>query len=206
MFNSQAVKVEDVKELQKIDVKSEAMEAGKELFKGYFDLKPTMWQEIKNGISVIYNNSLYNQDILVIAIQRHLEIYINKDLNIMFAYVKANGVWKELDKEQATKELCKIYKALGAEQLIKRKESNMQSKYNLIGYLLKYKFNYKSFISWEKTINNFICFNFINEEGYNRSWITDKKSIIEYLNYNNADIKKVLFYNNTDVKKALFDL
>lgn len=188
-MESKILIAEGVKELEKINLNSNLINEGIKKVERYFSLEP-LHVELLNNVYINYFKGL---ELISIEMHNYIQIIIDKSLNIIYSYIKKGGAWQELEKEQAKRILYKVYSALGKKQLKQEKESNIQSKYNLIGYLLKYKLNYKNFISWEYTVNNFIRFNFINKEGYKRSWLTSKKNIIEYFNYNNSDIKQVLF-------------
>lgn len=192
MLKNEIIKAEDVKELEEININSKLLKIGMDIIKSTFNYKQ-LKKELANNIFITEVNIYTNHDLRAITIKKSIEIYINKDLKIIYSYIKTGASWAELDKEQAKAVLNSLYLFLGAEKVDRLKTNNIEGKYNLIGYLLKYKFNYKSFVSYEKTINNYICFNFINKEGYKRSWQTTKSRIAEYFNYTNTDIIKTLF-------------
>lgn len=192
MLKNEIIKAEDVKELEEININSKLLKIGMDIIKSTFNYKQ-LKKELANNIFITEVNIYTNHDLRAITIKKSIEIYINKDLKIIYSYIKTGASWAELDKEQAKAVLNDLYLFLGAEKINRLKTNNIEGKYNLIGYLLKYKFNYKSFVSYEKTINNYICFNFINKEGYKRSWQTTKSRIAEYFNYTNTDIIKTLF-------------
>ena len=192
MLKNEIIKAEDVKELEEININSKLLKIGMDIIKSTFNYKQ-LKKELANNIFITEVNIYTNHDLRAITIKKSIEIYINKDLKIIYSYIKTGSSWAELDKEQAKAVLNDLYLFLGAEKINRLKTNNIEGKYNLIGYLLKYKFNYKSFVSYEKTINNYICFNFINKEGYKRSWQTTKSRIAEYFNYTNTDIIKTLF-------------
>ena len=186
IIKSKIINIEEVQEFNPVELVK-----GKEVIKKYFETEPA-GQEILNNIFVAYVNHKALGKILSIYVYNYMELFINENLEIVFSYIKTKDKWEELDKEQAQRELLKLYYRLGYHQQEQEQKKDLKSKYNLIGYLLKYKFNYKSFTGWEVKQGH-IRFNFINKEGYKRSWDTDKRSIQEYFNYNNTNISKVLF-------------
>lgn len=186
IIKSKIINIEEVQELNPVELVK-----GKEVIKKYFETEPA-GQEILNNIFVSYVSHKALGKILSIYVYNYMELFINENLEIVFSYIKTKDGWKELDKEQAQRELYRLYYTLGYNIIEQDKKKDLKSKYNLIGYLLKYKLYYKSFINWEIQ-DGYVKFNFINKQGYRRCWQTSKINIKEYLSYNNNDILKVLF-------------
>ena len=186
IIKNKIINLNDIQVIEGIEVTR-----GKEVIKGYFNFNP-LAAEVLDNTFISYVNNKGLGKVLSICIKNHIELFINKNLQIIYSYIKTKDGWKELDKEQAQRELYRLYYTLGYNRIEQDKKKDLKSKYNLIGHLLKYKLYYKSFINWEIQ-DGYVKFNFINKQGYRRCWQTNKSNIKEYLSYNNNDILKVLF-------------